>query len=181
MEALLGVVVGAPLGFILTELKTCFDRRRASMDVAKLLCNEISLNKETLERIVNKVESVRREGGAIRYVGPAFLRDAFATCVRDLPLLSEETRGAVLRSYACLTNVDFVVREGYLRQALYKVPAMERPDEELEALQEMAEWIWPGKGESFAQKVVLQDLLSASAKDALQAADRALEKLRGQP
>lgn len=163
MEWLPGTVVGGAIGLLtalaITEYRACRDRKRRRTDTERLFRHEISLGKKVLEQILNNVVSVAREGGATEYMGPPFARDVYATCVADLSLLSGEACDAVLRFYHSLTDVDFIVQEGYLRRSLYRPSEPGQLDEQQEALQEMARWLWPDKGEDFLRKITLQKLL----------------------
>jgi hypothetical protein len=60
VEGLLGILVGAILGFFLGEIKTRSDRQRSRTDLAEALLTEISLDKKGLE---NALEAFTDQGG----------------------------------------------------------------------------------------------------------------------
>ena len=106
---LLGVVVGAMLGFVFgflgTEIKTCRERSRTRADLAKSLSSEISVNRQ----VVLAGESNVREG--MRLVSPPFERAVLTGCVGDIALLPRNARLTTLSFYGCLDGLETVVQE----------------------------------------------------------------------
>lgn len=157
MQALLGVVIGASLGFLSAWLMTRLERRQTKVEVAKLLLDEISSNRQRLERILTRFETGKDVERHIRQIITPFMREVFASCVPDLALLPLGTRVEVQRFYALLGDIEFVVQEGYLRQSIF-LPSERKPSDD-----------------SWGQ---LQDWLEDLAERGLEAADKALLGLK---
>jgi hypothetical protein len=152
MELLPGAVVAAAVGLVtglaITEYRGWRERKRRKGIIANLFRHEVSLNKKVLQQIKDKTASDAREGRAIAYVGPPLPRDAYSNCIADLSLLSREAADPVLAFYHRLTDVDFVVQEGYLRRSLYPAVGPERMDRDEQALREWARFLFPHRGEA---------------------------------
>jgi len=182
MEWLPGTLVGGAIGLVsglgVAEYREWRQRRRRRRMTADLFRHEISLTKRVLEQMKNKIAETGRQGTAIEYAGPLLPRDVYRTCLADLSLLSAETCGIVLTFYQRLTNVDFVVQEGYLRRSLYRPARPEELDAEQRDVRRMAALLFPGRGEEYLRKITLQGLLDESVQGALGAADEALAALQ---
>lgn len=118
MEALLGILVGAILGFFLGLLKTHFDRKSRKKDFAESLQTEIGLATQGLEDLVKRVGDSKKKGRVKRVAGPALTRDVYRGCIGDLALLDSDTRYAVQNFYACLDDVEYPMTEMSSRWAV---------------------------------------------------------------
>jgi len=156
LVGLLGIILGFLFGLIGTEFKAWRDRGRRKADVAGLLRGEISSNKSRVERTIDIGRMAKDKGKVARYLISPFMRDGYSSCVGDLVLLPRDTWEAVQLFYARLVAIEFIVSEGYLRQALI-VPSEKKSLDE----------VWKR----------LQDEIDETANRALEAADEALAGL----
>ncbi|NIN69414.1 MAG: hypothetical protein GTO63_32970 [Anaerolineae bacterium] len=111
MEALLGILVGAILGFFLGFVKTRFGRQRTKTDFAGALHTEISLSKQGLEDAVTKARRSRKDSRVKRPTGAALTRSVYSGCIANLGLLPRDARYAVQNFCACLHDVEFIAEE----------------------------------------------------------------------
>ena len=112
MEALLGILVGAILGFFLGQITTRFDRQRKKTDLARALLTEISLDKKGLQSALELFTQEKDKRRLTRPRGATFTRVAYTGCIGDLALLPRDTRYRVQNFYACVNDVEFLVGVG---------------------------------------------------------------------
>lgn len=132
------VLVGGAVGFVsavvsalvATEAKSWLERRRARARAARLLHDEISVNRKNVERIQKRVLHVL-EVDEWFYAVP-MVTDAFSSSLQDLPLVPTSTSAAVHRFYAFLSEIDYIVREAYFQMGAIYPPGPEEDEDPLE-------------------------------------------------
>jgi hypothetical protein len=112
MEALLGILVGAIIGFFLQQIATRFSRQRRKTDLARALHTEISLDKKGLQNALEVFTQEKDRRRLTRPRGPSFTRTVYTGCIGDLALLPRDTRYQAQRFYACVNDVEYLVGLG---------------------------------------------------------------------
>ena len=161
---LIGVVIGAVLGFGATEMKRLLERGRRRTDVAKLMRNEVAVNREKLVETLNSHKEAAGSG-AWTLTSP-FRYEAFNSCMPDLPLVGDDALLAIQTLYADLAHLERVPRDALsaLTQ-LYATFRAGREDQDDAAIQEKA----------INQKI--HNWVLEREEETLEATDKALEKL----
>lgn len=149
MEWVLGTLVGGAIGLgsalIVTEYATWRQRAIRKKDVVQSLRTEISSNRGALEQGAIEAKAAKERGQPRRFVGAAFKREVYNAHIGDLALLPEAAREQVQNFYAWLSDVEFVVYEGFLGGRLRPVVDPARPPDVLKALDD---WYLERTGEA---------------------------------